>query len=129
GRSGAARAVAPAPRAGSRSGQRLRERFGELSLPGAEERLGSERVERAREQEALAAVALLVLEQVELVRALDALGERLDRHRLAELHERADQRLAFGVLTETRDERAVDLQRVDRELLEMGERGVAGAEV
>ena len=101
----------------------------EIAAPGAEERLRGGRVEGAREQEALAAVAVLVLQEAQLVLALDALGERLDRHRLAELHERADQRLAFGALRQARDERAVDLQRVDRKLLQMGERGVAGAEV
>ena len=51
---------------------------------------------------------------------LDALGERLDRQCLAELHERAQQRLAFGVLAELGEERAVDLQRVDGELFEVG---------
>ena len=49
------------------SGQRLCERFGELALPGAEEGLGARRVQRPREQEALSAVALLVLQQVQLV--------------------------------------------------------------
>jgi hypothetical protein len=34
-----------------------------------------------------------------------------------------------GFFAELRDERAVDLERVDGELLEVGERGVAGAEV
>jgi hypothetical protein len=45
------------------------------------------------------------------------------------LHERADQRLALLVVFEPGDERAVDLERIDGELLEVGERGVAGAEV
>ena len=35
------------------------------------------------------------LQQRQLVLLLDALGERLDRERLAELHERVDQGLAF----------------------------------
>src|SRR6185312_8727514 len=52
-----------------------------------------------------------------------------DRERLAELDERAQQRLAFGVLSELGEERAVDLQRVDGEALQVRERGVAGAEV
>ncbi len=86
-----------------------------------EERLRRGGVERAREQKALAGVAELVLEEVQLAVALDALGERLDRHRLAELHERADQRLAFGGLRQPRNEGAIDLQRVHRELLEVRE--------
>ena len=97
--------------------------------PALQERLGGGGVERTCEQEALAAVAVLVPQQRELLLLLDALGEGLDRERLAELHEGVDQRLALLVALSTRDERAVDLQRVDREALQVGERGVAGAEV
>jgi hypothetical protein len=46
------------------------------------ERLGGVHVEGPGEQEALAAVALLALQDCELLRLLDALGERLDRERL-----------------------------------------------
>src|SRR5665213_3070771 len=72
---------------------------------------------------------MLLLEQRELARLLDALGERLDRERLAELDERADQGVPFGVTADAGDERAVDLQGVDGEALEIGQGGVAGAEV
>ena len=60
---------------------------------------------------------------------LDALGDRLDRERLAELHEGVDQRLALLVVLRAQDERPVDLQRVDGEPLQVSQRGVAGAEV
>ena len=38
-------------------------------------------------------------------------------------------RLVFVVLRNVADERAVDLQRIDRELLELRKRGVARAEI
>ena len=49
--------------------------------------------ERAGEHEALAAVALLVLQLAELLVLLDALGQRLQAELLAELHERVQERL------------------------------------
>lgn len=55
-------------------------------------------------------------------------GGRLDGQSLAELDERAQQRLAFRVLHQL-GERAVDLQRVNGELLQVGEGRVAGAQV
>ena len=60
--------------------------------------------------------------------SLDALGEGLDRERLAQLHERTDQRFTLVVLAQAGDERAVDLERVDGKALQV-ERGVARAEV
>jgi hypothetical protein len=86
-----------------------------LLRPALEERLGGGGVQRPREQEALSTVAVLRPEQRELVLHLDALGEGLERERLAELHERVDQRLALLVVLQSRDERSVDLQRVDGE--------------
>ena len=66
--------------------------------PVLQERLGGGYVEGTGEEEALAAVAVLVSEQGELVLLLDALGEGLDREGLAELHEGVDQRLALLVV-------------------------------
>ena len=60
---------------------------------------------------------------------LDTFGDDGEVQRLGEADDRAHDRLALGVPAETVDERAVDLQRVDREPLEVGERRVAGAEV
>ena len=85
--------------------------------------------ERPGEDEALPAVALLLLELAELLVLLDALGERLQAELLAELHERVQQRPRLGRVGDRRDERAVDLQDVDRELAQVRERRVAGAEV
>src|ERR1700761_4325994 len=76
--------------------------------PVAEEDLGFLGVERTGEEEALAAVAGLALQQRELVQLLDPLGEGLQRERLAELDEGVDQGLALAVLAQTGDEGAVD---------------------
>src|ERR1035441_4996034 len=82
--------------------------------PALKECLGAIHVERAGEQESLSSVAVLVFYQGELLLVLDALGERLDRERLAELDERVDQGLALLVVLQLGDEGAVDLQRLDR---------------
>src|SRR6185312_13208063 len=109
---------------------RFRRALGQDSLaPVAQECLDHLRAERAGEQEALAAVAVLLPDQRELLRALDALGQGLDRERLAELNEASQEDLTLVPVADLRDERAVDLERVDWELLEVGERRVAGAEV
>src|ERR1039458_5041157 len=93
-----------------------------LRGPVLKERLGGVQVEGPGEQKALPAVALLALQDCELLGLLDALGERLDREVLAELHEGVQERLALLVVGQSRDERPVDLQRVDGELLEVSQR-------
>ena len=85
--------------------------------------------QRRREQVALAAVAAELAQAGELGLVLDALGDRAQAEAAAELDERLDQRVALVRARRRGDERAVDLQRVDRQLLQVGERGVAGAEV
>ena len=60
---------------------------------------------------------------------LDAFGDRLDRQRLAELHEHVHERLGLGRFADAGDERTIDLQHVDREPAQVRERRVAGAEV
>ena len=86
-------------------------------------------VERAGEEEALAEVALFALEGLELGLVLDSFAERLEAERLAELDERVDERAGFLRGGDAGDEGAVDLERVDGELAEVGEGAVAGAEV
>jgi hypothetical protein len=60
---------------------------------------------------------------------LDTLGERLQAERLTELNQRVRQRTPLARDLEPGDERPVDLQRVDRESAQIGERAVAGTEV
>src|SRR3954454_23429601 len=85
--------------------------------------------ERPGEDEALAAVAALLLQPLELLALLDPFGQRLEVQRLAEAHERVDELTGRTRLGDRLDERLVDLQRVDREPAEVRERRVAGAEV
>src|SRR5262245_35864287 len=90
-----------------------------------------ERVRRdgGREQEPLVFVASVAVEELHLAGLLDALGH----HPEAELAGHGDGGARDrGVLGGARDpahEGLVDLEDVDRELLEVGHRGVAGAEV
>ena len=60
---------------------------------------------------------------------LDALGGHRQAERVPELHDRGDDRAAFGVVAERLDERLVDLQRVHRQRPEVRERRLPGAEV
>src|SRR5262245_40295612 len=76
----------------------------------------------ARDAAELDEAALLVLE-------LDALGDDLEVERAAERDDRAREVLAALDAPEALHERAVDLQDVDREPVQVGERRVAGAEV
>ena len=65
----------------------------------------------------------------QLRRLLDALGDGLEVERLAEPQDREDDRRLGRPVVEARDERAVDLQLVDREAAEVVQRRVAGPEV
>ena len=76
----------------------LRRGWRGVLCPVAQERLRGGGVARTGEEKALSAVAVLVSEQGELLLLLDALGEGLDRERLAELHEGVDERLALLVV-------------------------------
>ncbi len=60
---------------------------------------------------------------------LHALGDDLEAEVVAEVDRRADDDQVTLVAQHRRDERAVDLQLVDRHLAQVGERRVAGAEV
>ena len=60
---------------------------------------------------------------------LDALGHHGQPERRGHRRDRLDQRRGARVLRHPGHERAVDLQRVEREALQVGQRRVAGAEV
>ena len=60
---------------------------------------------------------------------LDPFGHDFEVQRLAQLHERLNDRSGLGRRGQARHEGSVDLQNVDRELLEIGQRGEAGAEI
>src|SRR5271154_4745946 len=116
--------AAVSPTCSARDGDRCeRARDGrDARGPALKKGLGGLHLERAGKEEALATVALLVLQDRELLLELDALGERFDRERLAQLHQRVHERLALAILGQPGDERAVDLQRVDLETLQVRQR-------
>src|SRR4051812_6412485 len=69
------------------------------------------------------------LQQGMLVRGLDPLGDDGLAEAAAEAGDGIDDRRVGGIVLEPANEAAVDLYDVDRELLEMRERGEAGAEI
>ena len=79
-------------------------------------------VERRAEQEALHLVAALRLQEDVLLRRLDPFGHDDEPHAAPHGDDRARDRRVVGALRQPGDERAVDLQRVDREALEVRER-------
>ena len=87
------------------------------------------RCERAREEVALGVVAAEAAQLRELRLVLDPLGDRVEREGPGHADHRLDDRRALLLDAEAVDEGAVDLQRVEGEAVEVGERGVAGAEV
>src|SRR4051812_24387491 len=106
---------------------RLRRRGGRVAAVQQVAHRGG--VERGREEVALADVAAQAGHGIELALELDALGDDLHVERAAQLDHRADQSRVGRVLAEVLHERAVHLHGVDRELAQVGERRVAGAEV
>ena len=60
---------------------------------------------------------------------LDPLGNRVDAERVAEAHHGARQLGSVALGHQAEDERAIDLQHVDREPVQVGKRGVARPEV
>src|SRR3954451_4920861 len=85
---------------------------------------------RSGEQVALGDPDARGLERVDLLGELDALGDGLEAERLAdEQHGARDVVGAGRRVLGRRDEAAVDLHLVHRQRAQVGERGVAGAEV
>src|SRR3954469_19712271 len=97
--------------------------------PSGEERLEVLGRHRRGEQVALGAVAAEPAERVELAGGLDALGDRLEPQAARDVDDRADDRRVVLLLAQPVDERAVDLDRVDRHALQARQGRVAGAEV
>src|SRR4051794_14972820 len=83
----------------------------------------------AREVEALAVFRAQLAEARELLLRLDALGDDFHTERLRHAQHGAHDRAVALVLPQPAHERAVDLDDVEREALEISERRVAGPEV
>src|SRR5437868_489657 len=84
---------------------------------------------RPGDQESLAELAAHLAQRDELPWLLDALGDDLEPEVPADLDHGPGQQRERGVVTEPGDERGIDLDDVQRELAQVGERGVAGPEV
>ena len=87
------------------------------------------RLASAGQEVALAAVATEVGELLPSLEVLDAFGHRLQAEVVTEVDDRADDDGVVGVVVHVQHEGLVDLELVDREVLEVGEGGVTGAEV
>ena len=81
------------------------------------------------EQVTLGELAVERPQRRELLERLDPLGDRAEAERVGELDDRAADRVAVAVATQIGDERGGDLDRVEREVLQRGERRRAGTEV
>src|SRR5688572_19313057 len=84
---------------------------------------------RAAEQISLHEVAAMLAEEVELLAPFHLLGNHLESEIVCEREQRADDRAAAFVVRQWFHERSADLQAVQREVLKMGDAGVARAEV
>src|SRR6476661_712400 len=88
---------------------------------------------RSREKERLPIATSELAKEVPLLGRLDPFGDRPEPEARRELRERGDDRLSAHavvfLMIEARDETAVDLEEVDGQALQVGERRVAGAEI
>src|SRR5712691_9039573 len=84
---------------------------------------------RLADEVALHLVAAREPQGVRLVFRIDALGHDRQPQRARERDDGGDERHRVRLLQHGDDERAVDLERLYRELREVAERGIAGAEV
>ena len=101
---------------------------GHLPVATASARTSS-RFERLGDVEALRLVASEVAEPIERVAILDALGDDPETEVLPELDSRPDDREVLDAVEHVGDERAVDLDLLDRQPLQVGERGESRPEV
>ena len=85
--------------------------------------------QRAREEVALSVVAAQSAQLRELDLALHALGDHIEREGARHPDDRLDDRGALLLDPQRFDEGAIDLQSVKGKAVEIGERGVPGAEV
>ena len=83
------------------------------------------------EEVALAGVAAGVAERGELGGLFDPFGNDVEIEVVSDADDRSDheESLGVGLLAELADEGLVDFEEVDREGVQVGERGVLGAEV
>ena len=74
-------------------------------------------------------VATEPAQAVELGAGLDALDDAGDLHVVAETGERLDDLVADRIVVDVGHEAAVDLELVERQAMDVAQRGIAGAEI
>src|SRR6056297_4101454 len=84
---------------------------------------------RLHEQKTLAELATVASQQVELAGLLDALGNGLQRKLARQIADRPCDGLVVRIVLQAADESLVDLDRRDREILDVGQRRVTDAEI
>ena len=82
-----------------------------------------------REEESLCGLTAVLAQERELFLRLDSFGHDHELQAVGHGDDGAHDGRVVGVRRDLRDEAAVDLQIVEREVLEVAQRGVAGAEV
>src|SRR6185369_12542120 len=80
-------------------------------------------------KEALQVVAAAVEQHLFLHLGLDALGDHLEAERVAKPYDGGDHRVVIGILVHIGDERAVDLERIQREAAQVRHTRKPDAEV
>src|SRR5271166_2913611 len=107
----------------------MSDRWLDQRVAGREKRLNCIAFERPGVQEALPEIAVFAPQAFELPAFLDPFSVGLQPKSPSELHQSVDERSRLVRITHSRDERAVDLQYVNGELLQIGQRRIACAEV
>jgi hypothetical protein len=109
---------------------RLTEARGDLiARPSGQERTGElVRRQRLAEIKALAFLAAECLQQRGGRAVLDAFNDHCELQFLAQADGRFDDRRIIGIAHQTDDERSIDLEPVNREVLQKGEARITGAE-
>src|SRR5262249_59436438 len=97
-------------------------RLGEWHATGLEQRLDLLRRQRPAEQEALRERRPHPAELIRLAGPLDPFGDHIEQQAVAEIDDSVDELRLAGVVLDAVDERAVDLEDVEREVAQMRQR-------
>src|SRR5262249_14420028 len=81
------------------------------------------------DQESLHLLATFLQQQLDLMLPLDPFSNYANAHRVAHAQHRADDLLRAGLAAQIAHERAIDLEFVEAELLQVGEARITGAEI
>src|SRR6185437_14740539 len=107
----------------------LAHRLHDVAAVAANERSVLPDRQRLADQVALHGVAAFVGEEGELFQGLDSLGHQRHAEAVAEVDDGGDDRGRLRIAAEIDDEGAVDLDLVERERLQIAQRGIARAEI